>query len=180
MTEATSNVIRFPIERRGRSDVGLIHELMPDIRVVSANAGAFGFELPEADLHDRADRDMAEYILNNVRPEPGFQRSAELDRLLGPLIVEALKLCRAASDAVARASSAEERLEIARRGGYPGLRAAEEAAISAWREATRLQLEAYEASQEALGAARAVALAKEGVPWTARVPRDEERMVFGI
>jgi hypothetical protein len=180
MPEATSNVIRFPVERRRRDDVGLLYDLIPDIRVVSANAEAFGFELPEADLYDRADRDMAEYILNNVRPEPGFRRAAELDRLLSPVIGEALELCRRASGAVSKASSADERLEIVRRGGYSGVREAEEAAISAWREATRLQLGAYEASQEALGAARAVVLAKEGVPWMARVPRDEERMVFGI
>ncbi len=80
MPEATSNVIRFPIERRRRNEAELLYELMPDIRVVSANAEAFGFVLPDADLHDRADRVMAEYILNNVRPEPGYLRLAELDR----------------------------------------------------------------------------------------------------
>jgi len=180
MPEATSNVIRFPIERRRRNEAEPLYELMPDIRVVSANAEAFGFVLPDADLHDHADRVMAEYILNNVRPEPGYLRLAELDRLLGRSIAEAMELCRRASEAVVKASSAEERFESVRRDGYSSVRAVEESAISAWREATRLQLEAYEASQEALGAARAVALAKEGVPWTARMPRDEARMVFGI
>jgi len=176
----TSNVIRFPIERRSRNIVALLYELVPDVRVVELNAEAFGFEPPEADHYDRADQGMAEYILNNVRPEPGFGRSSELDHLLEPMIAKALGLCRRAFEAVSRASGAEERLKVTKMDGRPGAGALEEVAISAWRGATMLQIEAYEASQQAFGAARAVGLAKEGLPWKARVPRDEERMVFGI
>jgi hypothetical protein len=175
-----SNVIRFPAERRRSPSVELLYVIMPDIREVEWAAEAFFLEPPAFDLYDRADREMAEFILNHVRPERGERRRADFDALLKPLLRNAADACRRAAEAAGRSSAAVQCLvrEQSERGS--GLGPLEEAANEALLETARLWIEAYDLSQEALGAARAVELAKSGEVWRPRDLREDERVVFGI
>lgn len=172
-----TNVIRFPAERRRNASVELLREIKPDVREVEWAAAAFSLEPPAFDLYDFADRAMAEHILNHVRPEPGDRRRAELDVLLKPLLETAVVACWRAAEA---SSAAMHRLVRARSERRSGLGFLEEAANAASVKAAELLIEAYEFAQEALGAARAVELAKSGEVWRPRDLREDERVVFGI
>jgi hypothetical protein len=175
------NVIRFPVERRRTPSVELLCEIIPDIREVEWAAEAFFLEPPASDLYDQADRQMAEYILNQVRPEPGDRRRAELDALLEPLLAHAVATCRRAGEAGEKSSLAVQKLVRAQseRGGS-SLTLLEEVANEASLVTAKLWIEAYEEAQEVLGAARAVGIAKRGETWRPRDHREDERALFGI
>lgn len=176
----TSNVIRFPAEKRRSPSVELLYEILPDIREVEWAAEAFFLEPPAFDLYDQADREMAEYVLNHVRPERGEPRRADLDALLKPLLETAVAACRRAAEAAEGSSAAIHRLVRAQSERGSGLGFLKEAANAASVQAAELLIEAYELAQEALGAARAVELAKSGEAWRPRDLREDERVVFGI
>jgi hypothetical protein len=175
------NVIRFPVERRRTPSVELLYEIMPDIREVEWAAESFFLELPGFDLCDQADREMAEYILNQVRPEPGDRRRADLDALLEPLLAHAVATCQRAGEAAEKSSIAVQNLVRAQseRSGS-SVTLLEEAANEASLTTAKLWIEAYEEAQEVLGAARAVGIAKCGEIWRPRDHREEERALFGL
>jgi hypothetical protein len=122
---------------------------------------------------------MAEHILNHVRPEPGERRRAALDALLEPLLAEAIATCRKASVAAVASSAAVQRLVQAQRDGGSSLGELEDAANETSLVTAKLWIQAHEETQEALGAARAVGIAKRGEMWNPRDLRDDERVVFG-
>lgn len=177
----TNNVIRmFPVELRRAASVELLYEIAPDSREVEWAAEAFYLELPAHDLYDRADHAMAEHILNHVRPEPGERRRAALDALLEPLLAGAIATCRKASVAAEGSSAAVHRLVRAQRDGGSSLAELEEAANETSLVTAKLWIQAHEETQEALGAARAVGIAKRGEVWSPRDLREDERVVFGL
>ncbi len=95
----TTNVMRFPVERRARPTLDLLREIEPDVREVLQVAESFQLPLPGAELRDAVDEEVAEHILNHVRPEPGEARQAELDAILAPIVAKAVQACREAHDA---------------------------------------------------------------------------------
>jgi hypothetical protein len=172
-----ANVVRFPLESRVEPSVELLCAIAPDSREVDLVAEAFDLDLIENVRHE-ADREMAEYILNNVMPEPGARRRAELDGLLRPLIARAVDWCRRAHRAVELARAAHEKLVRAQAEGGYWTEPLEESAAAKTNEAVRLLIEAHIASEEAQGAARAVAIAKSGEPWAPFDIRKEAQLLF--
>jgi hypothetical protein len=121
---------------------------------------------------------MAEHILNNVVPEPGPRRRVALDSLLHPVIVQAVEACRLAQRAGESARDANQRLLKAEiEGGY-WVEPLRDSATAKTNEAARRLIEAYIASEEAEGAARAVRIAKSGENWSPFDLRAEEQAVF--
>jgi hypothetical protein len=173
-----TNVVRFPLERRVEPSLELLVSIAPDSREVDLVAEAFDLDHRLGDTRHEADRAMAVHILNNVAPEPGARRRAELDELLRPLIARAVEACRLAHRAVEKARVANERLVRAQAEGGYWIEPLEERATAATNEAARLLIEAHIASEEAQGAARAVSLAKQGEPWEPFDMKKEEQLLF--
>lgn len=161
-----TNVVRFPIEERAKPTVFLLYDIMPDSRMVGSVAEAFFLEPPSCDTRDDADKAMAEYILNNVRPESGPERRAALDELLRPLMVEAVNACRLEKRAKAASEAAAERLLRAQTEGGYWIEPLQEAAERLAYEWAAQLIEAQIFCDEAMGASRAVGLAKSGEPWS--------------
>ncbi len=65
----TTNVIRFPAERRARPTLDLLRDVTPDVREVLLLVDAFRLETPPADLRDRTDAETAEHIANQAMPD---------------------------------------------------------------------------------------------------------------
>ncbi len=86
LVTGTTNVMRFPVERRARPTLDLLREIEPDVREVLQVAESFQLPLPGAELRDAIDEEVAEHILNHVRPEPGEARLAALDAILEPVV----------------------------------------------------------------------------------------------
>jgi len=159
------NVIRFPVERDARPTLALLREIAPDPRDVFYVVDAFQIEPPIHGLRDAVDRETAEFILNNIDDEPGARRRQELDRLLAPLVVKAVKLCQDHDRMAGEIDRAYDHFDKAR--GKNDQTSAlwmnvYEAKVMA---TTQLLIEAYEASERAEGAARAVAYAMRGERW---------------
>jgi hypothetical protein len=173
-----TNVVRFPLERRVAPPLDLLASIAPDSREVDLVAEAFDLGHRLADTRHEADRAMAEHILNNVAPEPGVRRRAELDGLLRPLIARAVEACRQAHRAAEKARAANERLVRAQAEGGDWIDSLEERAAAAASEAARLLIVAHLASEEAQGAARAVSLARSGEPWEPFDIKKEEQLLF--
>lgn len=163
-----TNVVRFPIELRVKPSMDLLREISPDPREVDLAAEAFDFEQPFG-VREDTDKAMAEHILNHVRPEPSPERIVELDKLLGPLVVDAVEACKLADRAADALVAANRLLVRAQAEGSYWIAPLEEDATRRANEAARLLIEAYVASEEAEGAARAIQIAKNGEVWT---PRD--------
>ena len=166
----TTNVMRFPVERRARPTLDLLHEIEPDVREVLQVAESFQLPLPGAELRDAVDEEVAEHILNHVRPEPGEARQAELDAILAPIVAKAVQACREAHDAALVATEAQEQVVRAQSEGGYWLQPLTERADSLTTEAARLLVEAHVRAEEAKGSARAVELAKRSETWTVRSP----------
>jgi hypothetical protein len=169
--------VRFPLERRVEPSLDLLCAIAPDSREVDLVAEAFDLDRFSGVRHE-ADREMAEHILNNVVPEPGARRRAELDALLQPLVARAVDWCRRAHRAVELARAANERLVRAQAEGGYWTQPLEESATAKTNEAARLLIEAHIASEEAQGAARAVSIAKSGEPWEPFDIRKEAQLLF--
>jgi hypothetical protein len=99
----TTNVVRFPVERRARPTMGLLREALNI-------AESFGLSMPEHDARPTADAAMADHIANYVRPEPGLERKASLEALLKSVIGRAVAACRTAHDAALAATEGQQRL----------------------------------------------------------------------
>jgi hypothetical protein len=155
-----------------------LREIAPDCREVDLVAEAFDLDCCPYDTRHEADRAMAEHILNNVPPEPGPRRRVELESLLRPLVARAVEACRQAQRAGEIAREANQRLLRAQTEGGYWIEPLKDSATAKTNEAARRLVEAYIASEEAQGAARAVAIAKRGEPWEPFDLRKEEQILF--
>jgi hypothetical protein len=176
----TTNVVRFPVERRARPTMDLLRQIAPDVREVLLLVESFGLSLPEADPRQFADAEMAEHIVNHVRPEPGALRKAELDALLAPVVTEAIAACRLAHEAALAATDAQQRVVDAKvHGGY-WFDALEERAEELTALAAQRLVEAHLRGEQAEGASRAVGLAQRGEAWRPfSLQAEAEALFFG-
>ena len=159
------NVIRFPVERRARPTLELLRGMAPDSREVSLVALSFGLDEPPFDLRDTADRQTAEYILNEVPPEPGAGRMAVLQGMLDGVVTEAVEACRASHDAsLAMAALRERAAEAKAAGSLWATQLGERADAQALRWAELVVL-AQARCLEAEGASHAVECAIRGEAW---------------
>ena len=162
------NVVRFPVERRARPTMSLLREIRPDVRKISALAEAFGMEPPAIDLRERVDADTAEYIVNYSAGD-----GSGLDRLMQPVVHAAVAASRIAHDAALAAADAARAIERAMAAGQPWLDPLWERVESLMQRYAELALQAHARAEEAEGVARAVGLARRGVPWTPLDPHAE-------
>ena len=165
LVPGTTNVVRLPSAERTASTLDLLREIAPDVKEVSLVADAYGMAMPSDDLRHRADAETAEYILNQVDPQPGPARTAALRELLRPLLVEAVRACREARMAAGISAEAQRRLAVAEADGGYWIMPLAERATDLSRHAAELLVAAYILSVEAEGAARAVSMAGSGQPW---------------
>ena len=68
----TTNVMRFPVERRARPTLDLLREIEPDVREVLQVAESFQLPLPGAELRDAVDEEVAEHILPSEQSFEGL------------------------------------------------------------------------------------------------------------
>ncbi len=169
LVPSTSNVVRFPIERRVAASVELLSDTAPDAREVSNVAEAFGFEQPDPQLYDRADRAMAETLQSFDLPRTAVARHRIVDDLYQPLMDEAIQAIEAASAAGRLSEQAQQHLyQTATVHGLEDRSLGDQADRLAF-QAARALLNAHERVQWALGSWRAADVARRGVLW---VPRD--------
>jgi hypothetical protein len=161
----TTNVVRFPVEQRAKPSLDLLRDIAPDLREISLVAEAFGLDEPSGGIRDVADRKMAERIASGEWPAASEERAAALDAILKPLVERAVVVCRTAHKAAAVSDDAAEAFVNAQgRGGY-WLSPLEDASNRRATEAAEFLIDAYVATQEAFGAARAIRMAKCGEEW---------------
>jgi len=172
------NVFLFPRRPPVLVSLEALYDLRPDVREVHLGAEAYGLHLPAWDVRDEANRAMAEYIVNHVRPEPGLARRRELDMLLLPFLKRAIEACRQARNSGIVASEAFRRLELAKQGRGLVEAGVEDRAYEQGEEAAGLFVAAHVTSEEALGIARAVDFAKRGEPWEPFDLRKEGALLF--
>jgi hypothetical protein len=165
----TTNVLRFPIEERGRPTLELMRMLVPDVRTLDLLAEGYGLELPAPDFRDRVDAEAAEHIFNHFDPEVGARRSEQSHLLLDTLVVKAVEASRASRRAWAVVGEGRRQVAKARREGGSWVQALEEQLNGYELKAAKASVEAHLRAEEAEGVARAVHLACEGETWT---PRD--------
>jgi hypothetical protein len=179
MLPGMTNVVRFPVERRARPTLDLLRDLAPDVREVLLIAETFDIEAPAPDLRARADRETAEYILNQVAGFGG-EAVASVDALLEPVVTKAVAACRVAHDASTDAAQAQQVLQRARTAGHFWIDPLRERAEALMLRSAELLIEAHARYEEAEGVARAVGLARDGETWTPRDHRTEEEALFGL
>lgn len=158
----TDNVIRFPVEMRGKPSMRVLFQLRPDERVLFMHAEGLGFELPMQDIRDRTDRATAEHVAGHLDADGRAPRQF-LDELLAPLLERAVEAGRLAVVAMEAAQTAQQSAEPAH---APD--ALKERAVTMRDRAVRLGLEAYVLAEEAIGVDRAVRFARNGEPWISR------------
>ncbi|WP_292530153.1 hypothetical protein [Methylocystis sp.] len=178
LTPGMTNVVRFPLERRMKPSLDLLWEIAPDSREVSLVIEAFGLDDDIDGIRDIADREMADYIANNIRPEPGAQRRAALDELLRPAVERAEAACRRAHEAAAAAVAAQRLVVKAQSEGGYWMSPLEERATDRSNLAARLLVDAHIACDEARGASRAIRLAKGGEDWRPFDAEEEANALF--
>ena len=164
------NVIRFPVERCVPATLELLHEIAPDVREVLNVAEAFGLEAPAHDFYRQADRATAERIHDQVPPEPNSQRRRMLAEMRQDVITKAVAACRTAHDAGMAANEAHQRLLAAQtaRGWRGEIDHLGKRADRLTEEAAEWLVLAHVRVQQALGAVRAIDLARRGETWTPR------------
>jgi hypothetical protein len=174
-----SNVIRFPIEARAKPSLDLLSDVAPDMREVELIAEAFGFDAPDPEGRDKADRAMAETLAKTALSADQKDRRAALDAMLKPYVDHAVATCGEARQAALHSDEAGEKLASAQiEGGY-WLQPLETAANGWAVAAARLQIDAHEAAQAAHGAARAIAFAGRGEAWRpSNVHEDIEAIIL--
>jgi hypothetical protein len=171
------NVIRFPVELRAKPSISLLLDLAPDLMEATLIAETFGLAPPDPDLRDQADRAMAERIALTIFPVNPAERRSALSAMAKTMIERAITACVSARQAALLADEAGERLGAAQIGGYwlAPLEAAHDAQAI---EAARLQIAAQDATQEAIGADRAVRFAHRGEVWRAFDVHEEAELLF--
>ncbi|WP_424140112.1 hypothetical protein [Roseomonas chloroacetimidivorans] len=172
-----TNVIRFPVERRARPTLDLLREIAPDPREVGNVAEAFGLDYPVVGLRDAADAGTAEYIREHAPSESGEVRQEALQRVLEPLLTQAVWACRDAHDAAGEAQ--QQLVHVQTEGGF-WIELIAQRADELSERAAELLVQAHLCTEEAEGAARAVRIAERGETW-APVDRDAEfAEAFGL
>ncbi|WP_294536606.1 hypothetical protein [uncultured Rhodoblastus sp.] len=161
-----AQLIRFPVELVARPTTDLLRSLAPDFRHVSLVAEAFGLDEPPLEVRHEADRAMAERIaMTTYWPEDANAKRAALEKMLKPLVERAIRLCREAREAGKRSDEAAEKFVTAQLAGGYWLKPLEDASDARAFEWASSLIDAYAASEEALGAARAVRMAIRGEAW---------------
>lgn len=172
----TGNVVRFPIERRTTLD--LLRGMAPDAREVSALADTYEIALP-IDLQEQADREAAEYIINQV-PASGRERDDMLremqNRATGSAVAAVLESRRQAQ----AAASARQDLADAQAGPGYWLHDLEQAAGELSLAAAEALVAAHARTLQAFGVARAIDLAVRGEVWTPRDHRAEMDWLLAV
>jgi hypothetical protein len=167
----TTNVLRFPIERRLRPTLDLLRDIAPDARQVLNLADAFGFEPPAYDLRDQVDTTTAAFIALQV-PPGGPARVTALRELEERVLRPAIDACREAQDAIFRAQIAADAVSTVESGGDPlWMDDRRQIAETAAEQMAVLVLQAHVHAEEAEGVARAVAFARCADTW---FPRDQD------
>ncbi len=94
----TTNVLRFPVERRARPTLELLREIAPDVDEVLASAEVCDLDGPVPDhLRARVDAETAQHILDHFGGG-GAMPHGFLDELLDPVVAAAVTACHAAHD----------------------------------------------------------------------------------
>lgn len=180
LISGTTNVIRFPVERRAPATLELLREIAPDLRDALYTGEAFGLPMPDPDLRHAVDAQTAEYILNNIRHERSPERQESLSALLVAAVTPAVFACRAAHDAAVAADAAQERVIDARIKGDSWLPGLEERADRLVMEAAQRFIEAHTRREEAEGVARAIGIAMSGETWAPfDLEAEAEALFFG-
>jgi hypothetical protein len=176
----TTNVLRFPVERRARPILELLRMIKPDIRELLAMAETFDLAVPGTELRDHVDAETARYILEQYA-DGGATLKGALEALLEPVVAAAIGACRAANDLAVDAADAQEELLRTDTNGHFRSEPLRGRVGVLMLKSTELLIEAYTRSEEAEGVARAVQLAGRGVPWTPRNFRagEEALLAFG-
>lgn len=180
LVAGTDNVVRFPVERRARPTMALLREIAPDVREVMQLVESFDLPHPGYELRQRADTEMADHILNHVRPEPGAERLAALEGLLAPRVGCAIEACRVAHDAALAATEAQQRVVEAQSQGSYWLTPMRARADALTTVAAQCLVQAHVLAEEAEGVARAVGMAKRGETWVPfNLQAEAEALFFG-
>lgn len=162
------NVVRFPLERRGRPTLETLRALAHAGHEALLAGDLFGFKV-EADLRDQVCRDVLEEA-HAVAPDDGEARILLLGRMLQPLLAQGVAACLAALEEAELAEAARHRLDgVGKRTWL-----AEELRERRDRAATVAMarcVDAYRAVETAEGVARAIDLERADAEWT---PRDWE------
>ena len=161
----TTNVVRFPLERRTTLD--LLRDIAPDAREVSLLAETYDIALL-ADLQDRADHAAAEHILNHAAAS-GRERADMLREMLDHAVGIAVAAVRASQRLAQAAAGARRDLADAKAGSGFWMQDLEHDAAELSAAAAEALVAAHGRTLEAFGVARAVDLAVRGEAWA---PRD--------
>ena len=175
----TSNVLRFPVERRALPTLALLREIAPDMREVWAVAEAFSLTPPPHNLRDTADADAAEHIANHA-PAGGPAREAMLAGMLNAVVLPAVTAVRSAHDAWAEAHEARQALLRAQASGGFWIEPLRDRSAKLGLRLAELLVTAHAQAEAALGVARAVDLARRGETWVPHSTRALEAEVFGL
>ncbi len=176
----TDNVVRFPVERRARPTMDLLREIAPNGREVLQLVESFNLDWSAHDVRRTVDAEVADHILNHMRPEPGPQRRAELEALLAPLVARGVETCRLAHDAAVASTKAQQRVVTAQTEGGYWLAPIEERAEALATSAAQLLVEAHVRTEEAEGAARTVGMAMRNETWVPfNLQAEAEALFFG-
>jgi hypothetical protein len=174
----TSNVLRFPVERRARPTLDLLREIAPDLCEVLVIVEDFRLEPPTPDLREQADASAAEYVVDQFAGLAVTDFAAALQGLLEPVVARAVDACRAAYDLGFAASTARHAVWRAQADGGYWLDPLRERAEALSLQAAEALLHAHLRAEEAFGVARAVDLARRGLSWTPRDRRAEAEGLF--
>ncbi len=162
----TTNVLRFPTERRARPTLDLMRNLASDGHDVLAIAVAAGVDLASLDLRSVADAETAERIHTSLAGGGGPGATADaLDSLLRPAVGAAIAATWSARDMALAAATAGQALARARATGEGWLAPLRQRAEALRLSAARLSIEAYALTEHAEGVARAVDCARRGEAW---------------
>jgi hypothetical protein len=175
----TTNVVRFPIERRMRPTLELLREIAPDRYAVPLIAQAFDLDAPPPDLRSRVDAETAEYLLNHFA-DTGDIRHRALDALLEPVVARAVEACRAAHNLAVDAAEARDAVHYAQTAGHFWMVPLMERAETLARKAAELLIEAHARVEQTEGVARAVGMARRGETWTPRDRSAETGTLLGM
>jgi len=180
MLRCTTNVIRFPVERRVKPSLELMRDLAPDPREILNVLDGFQIECDPFAARPGADLITAEYLRDLLPATAESDRDAILDRLLEAPVKRAIASCQEAEAAMNDAGQAEEHLLRAQTEGGYWLEPIERRATFLTNRAAELLVDAYVAAEEAEGAARAIGIARSGKAWHPfDVHAEAEALFFG-
>jgi hypothetical protein len=171
------NVVRFPVERRRPPTLGLLREIAPDVREVSAYAEGFFLDMPPLDLRHQVDAETARHIAEQFGA--GAVSASALDEFLAPVLAGAIAACREVHDKSQELVAAQQALLRAQTAGHFWIDPLRERADELTRRVVELLIMAYTRAEQAEGVARAVAFARRGEAWVPWDIRAEEEALFG-